>query len=74
MILFLHVLLCGFFFFFYFIFFYFCQNHLIITSDVIICTGYTISANTLVCECTYSEIIGKGTCCMFIGVKNQHSK
>ena len=28
-------------------FFYFCQNHLIITSDVIICTGYTIFANTL---------------------------
>ena len=28
-------------------FFYFCQNHLIIYSDVIICTGYTIFANTL---------------------------
>ena len=28
-------------------FFYFCQNHLIITSDVIICTVYTIFANTL---------------------------
>ena len=32
---------------FYFFFFYFCQNHLIVTSDVSICTGYTISANTL---------------------------
>ena len=37
MILFLYVLL----------FFYFCQNDLIVTSDVILCTGYTIFANTL---------------------------
>ena len=36
MLLFLHVLL-----------FFFCQNHLIVTSDVIICTGYTKFANTL---------------------------
>ena len=33
-ILFLHVLL----FIYLFLFFYFCQNHLIVTSDVIICT------------------------------------
>ena len=56
-----------FFFFFFFVYlfflFFFCQNHLIITSDVIICTGYTIYANTL----------SKGTCCMFIGVKTQES-
>ena len=33
---------------FYFIYYYFFfQNHLIVTSDVIICTGYTIFANTL---------------------------
>ena len=31
----------------YFFFFFFCQNHLIVTSDVTICTGYTIFANTL---------------------------
>ena len=42
MILFLRVLLFIFLFFFYFY-----QNHLIVTSDVIICTGYTIFANTL---------------------------
>ena len=40
------VLLMTFFFASSFIFFY-CQNHLIVTSDVIICTGYTIFANTL---------------------------
>ena len=47
MILFLLVLSKYLFIFFLFIFFFFCQNNLIITSDVIICTGYTIFANTL---------------------------
>ena len=28
-------------------YFFFCQNHLIVTSDMIICTGYTIFTNTL---------------------------
>ena len=71
-----------FFFFFFFVVVFFCQNNLIVTSDVIICTGYTIFANTLnlwvyifrnnskkkmLCK-------SKGTCCMFIGVKNQQSK
>ena len=46
-ILFLRVLLFTFFFFFFFFFFYFGQNHLTVTSDMIICTGYTILANTL---------------------------
>ena len=32
--------------FFFFFFFCFCQKHLIVTSDVIICTGYTKFANT----------------------------
>ena len=54
MILFLHVLLFYYHFLFYFIYF-FGQNHLTVTSDEIICTGYTILAN----ECTYSEIIAK---------------
>ena len=35
---------CSFILFF---FFNFCQNHLKVTSDVIICTGYTIFAKTL---------------------------
>ena len=34
-------------FFLFNFFFNFCQKHPIITSDVIICTGYTIFANTL---------------------------
>ena len=40
---------CVFFYLFFLLFFvvFFSQNHLIITSDVIICTGYTIFANTL---------------------------
>ena len=38
MILFMHVRL---------FFFIFVKNHLLMTSDVIICTGYTIFANTL---------------------------
>ena len=33
--------------FIYLFIFYFCQNPLIVTSDVIICTGYKIFANTL---------------------------
>ena len=40
-----------------FILFIFVKNHLLVISDEIVCTGYTIFANTLICECTYSEII-----------------
>ena len=68
MILFLHVLL----------FFIFVKNDLLVISDVIICTGYTIFANILNLlmyifrnnsknKCLVKV---KGTCCMFIGVKN----
>ena len=41
---------CSFIYLFIFLFIYFfnfCRNHLIFPSDVIICTGYTIFANTL---------------------------
>ena len=47
MILFLRFLFFFFFFFFFFSCVCVCQNHLIIISDVIICTGYTTFANTL---------------------------
>ena len=39
-------------------FFRFCKKILLVTSDVVICTRYTIFANTLNL-CTYSEIIAK---------------
>ena len=38
------IFVCSFIYLFIFLF---CQNHLIVTYDVIICTGYTIFANTL---------------------------
>ena len=34
-------------FYLFFYFFYFCQNYLTVTSEVTICTGYTLFANTL---------------------------
>ena len=43
-----------------FIFFIFVKNHLLVISDVIICTGYTIFVNALnLCVHWYSEIIAQ---------------
>ena len=43
-----------------FIFLFFVKNHLLVISDVIICKGYTIFANTQICKLsTYSEIFTK---------------
>ena len=40
-----------FYYLFIFLFFLFVENHLLVTSDIIVCIGYTIFANTLnLCE------------------------
>ena len=67
------IFVCSFIYLFIYLFiFYFCQN-LIVTSDVIICTGYNICKYFDFCECTYKKIKlckGKGTLYVYWGKKS----
>ena len=74
----LFILFSFFILFIYFFIFIFVKYHLLVTFDVVICTGYTIFAKTLNLwvyifknnsknKCPVK--VRKGICCMFIGIK-----